>query len=128
MLLARKRKWPSGDGKTRSGEANSGPIDEDQGTKAAKQAPVRRGRKRGLSQPGQVGWAGRLLRARPQSANRKTASRRSFRNAITCLDQTASAASFRFLRHHARRPPVARIKPGNPAPTAGEGTAAGVKL
>ena len=34
------------------------------------------------------------------------------------------AAAFRFLRHHARRPTLANIKPGMPAPTKGPGTAA----
>ena len=39
----------------------------------------------------------------------------------TKLDQ---ATCFRFLRHHASRPPPTNIKPGKPAPTTGAGTAA----
>src|SRR5262245_23631324 len=30
---------------------------------------------------------------------------------------------FRFLRHHARKPPLANSKPGKPPPTTGPGTA-----
>ena len=51
--------------------------------------------------------------------NRKTAGRRPLRNPNRCFDQPAAmAASIRLLRHHARRPPPAKINPGNPAPAA----------
>src|SRR5262249_44606859 len=37
---------------------------------------------------------------------------------------SAATCVFRFLRHHARRPPHAKIRPGNPAPAIGPGTEA----
>jgi len=36
-----------------------------------------------------------------------------------------AAAAFRFLRHHARKPPLTNIKPGTPVPTMGPGTLTG---
>jgi hypothetical protein len=39
-----------------------------------------------------------------------------------------AAASLRFLPHQTSKPPQAIIRPGNPAPTTGPGTAAGVRL
>jgi hypothetical protein len=36
-----------------------------------------------------------------------------------------TALALRFLRHHASRPPLAKIRPGSPAPATGPGTASG---
>jgi hypothetical protein len=64
------------------------------------------------------------LRARSEvtCAKGKTASQLSLRNLVRDSDYTAVAAAFRFLRHHARKPPPANSNPGESASTMRLGT------
>jgi len=44
------------------------------------------------------------------------------RSTLTGSDLQVAACAFRFLRHHAGKPPLAAIRPGMPVPTTGPGT------
>jgi hypothetical protein len=68
-------------------------------------------------------WDGKV----PTQEPRQLSNARAIGGASRCLFaqvRSVIACAFRFLRHHASRPPLAKIRPGSPLPTMGPGTVA----
>src|SRR6202043_2594298 len=61
---------------------------------------------------------------RPATCQNRGLKLSTLRNSVRCFDQAGARPpeAFRFRRHQPRRPPLATIRPGSPAPAMGAGT------